>query len=238
MPVCPPVTVTVKMSHKSLEYPSRSSIPIKNHFCKGTFCTLQLTSFSAFPVHLSWLNYEYFQVIPFAERLVIVPYALWNEGQAFLHRPSAWLPFKSRVPCTPPGLGTGLVAPPLGTLTALWKSHSFFRTRSISPSGSLGVLLSNRWCPSFSSLCAGTLFILSSVVSPQSQTHCLALLGSMNFVERMNPQDSFKFLFLQETNYSLSPDALIYLATHKDLLSLIYITHTHLFEKIDKGLYV
>ena len=64
MPVCPPVTVTVKMSHKSLEYPSGSSIPIKNHFCKGTFCTLQLNSFSASPVHLSWLNYESFQVIP------------------------------------------------------------------------------------------------------------------------------------------------------------------------------
>lgn len=63
MPVCPPVTVTVKMSHKSLEYPSGSSIPIKNHFCEGTFCTVQLTSFSTFPVHLSWLNYESFLVI-------------------------------------------------------------------------------------------------------------------------------------------------------------------------------
>lgn len=64
MPVCPPVTVTAKMSHKSLGYPSGSSIPIKNHFCKGTFCTLQLPSFSSSPVLLSWLNYESFQVIP------------------------------------------------------------------------------------------------------------------------------------------------------------------------------
>ena len=97
--------------------------------------------------------------------------------------------------------------PSIGYTDSCLEITFVFQNQSISPPGSLGGLLSNWWCPSFSSQCAGTLFILSSVVSPQAQTHCLALLGSMNFVERMNPQDSFKFLFLQETNYSLSPDA-------------------------------
>ena len=89
------------------------------------------------------------------------------------------------------------------------------------PLGSLVGLLSDWWFPSFSSQCAWTLFILSSVVSPQSQTHHLTLLGSMNFVERMNPQYSFKFLFLRKLTT-------LFLLMHWFTLQLIMIYY-HLF---------
>lgn len=111
-------------------------MPVESHFSKITCCTLQPISFlvssSPSPTCLNmyfsgYSLFESFQWLP-------MPCQLKFRLSNMAHEPHTL----HLVLCTTWPVELALLlhaAPPSGTLTALWKSHSSFRTSSISSSG-------------------------------------------------------------------------------------------------------
>lgn len=151
MAVCLPMNT----SQKYPEHPSGGSAPMESHFSKVPFCTLQLTSVSAFSSSsITWFKYMCFQAIPSLKALLSMALYVLKDKSNF----STWFISSMTLqilvlPVTWPmeeALPVG-AASPSGTLPTHWKSHPSFRTSPISSSGSPVGLLSRWWCPALNS---------------------------------------------------------------------------------------
>lgn len=163
MPVCPPVTVDRFRCLINVEYPSGSSIPIKNHFCRRYL----LHPSTSFLLHLSitslmaklWVLSRLF----FAERLANDPLRSMKWRTSFSTWPISLITLQIAGTLHTTCPRNWPYCPSTGcTDSSLEITFVFQNQVHQQPPGKPCGLLSNRWCPSFSSQWARTLFILSS----------------------------------------------------------------------------